>query len=824
MAKAGYVGNQPVRESQAESYPGAWTGQEQYQEARADNWPKSIYEVERSVRINSADNAYFSRTPSATGNTRTWTWSGWIKRSALSAGNKTVFMATTDNYVNHYTRFIFTNNNIYINHSSGLGGARQSVAVYRDTAAWMHVVIALDTTQATAASRLRFYVNGQEITAYSGADPGLNAEWWVNSSSATHFIGTAAGQEGFDGYLANIHLIDGLALTPSAFGVTDPETNEWMPKKYTNSYGYGVNGFWLKFADNSAATASAIGKDSSPNGNNWTPSGISVAAGAGNDSLVDTPTSYGIDTSVGGEVRGNYCTFNPLETYSTSFVTLSNGNLWARSTQSLSSPGGTIGTPSTGKWYWEISLAAVAGGTTPVVGFKTIGTSTPDYPGYQATSWGYRSSGLKQNNGIGSSPATSYGASWSTSDVIGVGIDADAGTATFYKNGISQGIAFTGLTGSFTPHVGGLGSGDDMTFALNAGQRPFAYAAPSGFKALCDTNFPAPSITRPNLFVDTVLYTGNGSAFPRSIAANGRPHLLWIKARNLVVNHRIVDIVRGALNYLESNTAIAQVNSVSDVTGLDGNGFSVRDGAAVNQNTATYAAWHWMSSSSLETNTQGTITSSHRATPSVGLSIVSYTGNSIDGATVGHGLGKKPALVIVKNVSSAQNWAVHGDVLGPNGRLVLNSSNPDTGTASSVAVTSSVFTLTNEPNNNGSGNSHIAYCFAPIDNYSAFGRYTGNASTDGPFIYLGFRPAIVIIKSIGNFEDWVMIDDKRLGYNIDNNALFSNLASIESSSDFIDITSNGFKVRANSGPVNNTSIQYLYAAWAAFPLQYARAR
>jgi hypothetical protein len=296
----------------------------------------------------------------------------------------------------------------------------------------------------------------------------------------------------FSGYLAEVFFIDGQALTPSSFTEVSATTGQLIPLAYTGTY--GTNGFQLKFADNSAATAATLGADTSGNGNNWTPNNLSVTAGAGNDSLVDTPTSYGTDTGVGGEVRGNYATLNPLN--KASAVTLSNGNLdvvgtswnWAMTTIAVNS----------GKWYWEVTHTN--GGADNLfcgIAKTTFQNFTYDLNHAGSDSynlWGYTSY-FGNKEGQGSS--TSYGATFQTAgDIVGCALDMDAGTITFYKNGVSQGQAFSGITAQVCPVWGGTGSSIGAA-NFNFGQRAFAYPL-SGFKALCDTNLGAPVVAKPN--------------------------------------------------------------------------------------------------------------------------------------------------------------------------------------------------------------------------------------------------------------------------------------------------------------------------------------
>ena len=270
------------------------------------------YNIERSLRFNSADSAYLNKTFSTTPTNRAKkTVSFWVKRSALSSAQDLF-----SSYNGSGQDGLFFNSSDQLQIYAMNGGAGGTVnGVLRDVSAWYHIVYVIDTTQATAGDRLKIWINGVNYpssswTSYSA--PTLNS-----TADILFFQSTEIGRNDFtsgsylNGYLTEIYYIDGQALTPSSFGETDSATGVWKPKAYSGTY--GTNGFFLKFADNSGTTSTTLGKDSSGNGNNWTPNNFSVTAGAGNDSLVDSPTSYGTDTGAGGEVRGNYCTWNPLD-------------------------------------------------------------------------------------------------------------------------------------------------------------------------------------------------------------------------------------------------------------------------------------------------------------------------------------------------------------------------------------------------------------------------------------------------------------------------------------------------------------------------------
>jgi hypothetical protein len=775
------------------------------------------YAISRSLRFNSADSAYLSQTPSTAGNRKTWTWVGWVKRSALATRQIFFSAGTTTSGGNSLFSLEFDANDKIRVADADVTAFYQSAAVYRDPSAWLHLVLSFDSTNAVSGSRVKVYVNGVEAAAGSYSAPTLNYDSQVNNNSA-HAIGRYFGGLYFSGYLADIHFIDGQALDPTSFGEFSATTGVWVPKAYTGSY--GTNGFKLDFSDNSAATATTLGKDAAGS-NNWTPNNLSVTAGAGNDSLIDVPVNgLQIDTGLGGQVRGNYCTLNPL---AAGTVTLSNGNLNAVTGNSNTHARGTIGILS-GKWYWEI--VGTSGGDNGLYGIVKQNASLSQYVGGDANGWGYSSFG-RINDGL----YYIYGASFTNNDVIGVAFDADNGTLTFYKNGISQGQAFSGLTsGPYFPAVSDVGGMNTTTLAINFGQRPFAYTAPSGFKALCTTNLPTPTIVNPSTAMDVKLYTGNGST--QTISGLGfSPDLIWIKKRSGAEGHLLSDTVRGIDNGLYSNQIVVENNfqiygKVSAVTSSSFTVAATTDAPLItNQSGQTYVAWAWDAGSSTVTNTAGSITSQVRANPSAGFSIVTYTSpNNSSDQTVGHGLGVTPQFIIVKNRDNTYNWDIYHASLGNNASLTFTT-NPSRNGAFGTP-NSSVFT-TKWDYTHFSTNRYVAYCFAPVAGYSAFGSYTGNGSADGPFVYTGFRPRWVMVKSTSYSDtdtNWNIIDTARGVNNVIGPYLNANNSAAEQTYSGWDLLSNGFKLRNTGNSLNRSGVTYIYAAFAEAPFQYALAR
>ena len=774
------------------------------------------YAISRSLRFNSSDSAYLSRTPASAGNRKTWTWAGWVKRVRPTWDTDYLFGAYYGGSL-RYEYLAFTASDqidwfsgLYSTSGTTTSGRKITASVYRDPSAWYHIVAVKDTTQATASNRFKLYVNGVQVSTFNtSTDPALNDESFINDSSTPHRVGGLVSTANSSQYLADIHFCDGTAYDASAFGEFDAN-GIWQPKKFAGVY--GTNGFHLDFADNS--TAAALGTDSSGRGNTWTVNNISVAAGAGNDSLVDVPTNGAqTDTGAGGEVRGNYATLNPLSAQAN--VILANGNLDWSTTQSSSLIAQSTIAMSSGKWYCEFTATSVAN----MFGLqRAAGAVATTFVGGNADSWGYYAdNGNKYTNGGNSS----YGASFTSGDVIGVAFDADAGTLTFYKNGASQGQAYSGLTNG--PYTFALGNGGNRSAIANFGQRSFAYTAPSGFKALCTANLPAPVVTKPSDLFDVKLYTGNGST--QTISTNFSPDFLWFKARGDSGQHALYDIVRGASKSLVSNSTASEATEGGGLASFDSAGFSLSGDNTVqgstNGSSRSYVAWAWDAGSSTVTNTQGSISSQVRANAAAGFSVCTFTQpSSSNSFSWGHGLGVAPELVFMKPTSASGNWQVYHKSTGAQ-YLWLNSTNAATGTGWST-VNSSVVTATATL---WAGNyATVAYCFAPVAGYSSMGTYTGNGSADGPFVYTGFRPAWVLIKCSTQATYWNLKDSKRYGYNPTDPVLHPNLSDAESATQGIDFCSNGFKVRTSDGGYNTSGATYIYFAVAESPFQYARAR
>jgi hypothetical protein len=780
------------------------------------------YNLENSLRFRSSASAYLNRTPASAGNRKTWTWSGWAKRGS-SGTYQVVTKAFTD--ASNYDRIIFFTDNTLRVHSNIAGAASIDLttnALFRDPSSWYHIIVAIDTTQATASNRAKLFVNGEQASLSVATYPALNADTNYNNT-ILHSIGAEAeysGTQPFDGYQTEINFVDGQALTASDFGEYNSDTGVWQPARYTGTY--GTNGFYLK----------GRGTDNSGNGNNWTENNFNTTTSTATtyDIMTDVPTLTDEDTA-------NYATMNPVDMQSQ--ITLSEGNLKVRA--NTTAAGFKVrGTQQlAGKIYFEGTVGAVGGNIGSWFGIADNSNSVTSFNSSRRNGFYYNSTDMRKFvdgavTVIGSGAATA-------GDIIGLAFDLDGNTFSIYKNNVAllTSQAFTNDTG-FVPIVD-LYRNDatDTGFTLNFGQRPFAYTPPTGFKKLNTFNLPDSSIVDGSENFNTVLYTGNGST--NAITGVGfSPDFVWIKSINDTGSHSIQDTVRGAggTTKLCSNSTNAENNTGADatdsiygyLTAFGSDGFTAYVGTTpsqVNKSTKNYASWNWKAGGTAVSNTAGTITSLVSANPTAGFSVLTFTGTETN-QTVGHGLGVAPELIITKNRDLGTNWVVGNTPRGWTKYLFLNLNNAE-GTSgnpwNNTAPTNSVYTVGTASDTNGSSQSQVAYCFASVEGYSKIGSYTGNGSVDGVFNYTGFRPAYIMVKvAIGFTNNWHIFDSATTTYNPDDTYLLANGSGAEVTANAIDFLSNGFKLRNTSQAMNNASGTYIYMAFAENPFKNSLAR
>jgi hypothetical protein len=705
---------------------------------------------------------------------------------------------------------------------------------FRDPAAWYHIVVVQDTGQETASNRIKIYVNGEQITDwYESSDPNRYKTGYVSNTNE-HTIGsTPYDTTYFDGYITEVNFVDGTALTPASFGETKAGT--WIPKAYTGSY--GSLGYYLKFGN-----SSSLGTDSSGNGNTWTVTNI-VAT----DQVPDSPTNnFAILNTLS---PGAWAGYNSYSEGGLQYATPVTGGGFGQ---------GTIAIPSSDNWYFEVYVKTA--GFSPVVGFcrSDCRNAFPSDADPSITYYSYGTAGYLLVNGSTDSGADA-GKGAEDDDIVGVSYDGT--DVKFYKNNslmYTKTYDVSGLvplvcdgTSGSTGTTGVINFGQDSSFAGNKtaqgntdanGRGDFYYSPPSGHLALCTANLPDPPAAfnpaldaSPQDHFNTVLYTGNGSSI--SVTGVGfQPDWVWLKRRDAnSTDHETYDAVRGATKYLLPNTRNAENTLSSTLTSFDSDGYSYGNSSNTNDSGKTYVAWNWKAGGSGVSNSDGTISSTVSANTDAGFSIATYTGNGSASATVGHGLGATPAMVIVKCRSDGADegeWTTAHQ--GISGQVVflnqtLQSYNPAVFSTGGVALgNSSAFSFVNGTasvdNSNKSGNTYVAYCFAEVEGFSKFGSYTGNGSRSGPFINTGFRPAFVIMKRTDSAHYWFMHDSKRDPYNVAENYLFANDPDDEASYDNLDILSNGFKLRLATYNPNVSGGTYIYMAFAEMPFKYANAR
>ena len=779
-----------------------------------------------------ATNDYLTKTYGSAGNQKTFTISCWVKRSKLdsSATNQGILGAGTSG--NNRGGLFFVADEIHF--SFNYGGSwyeLKSSAKYRDTSGWMNIVTKVDTTQSTASDRTKIYVNGSEISyATSGYVP-EDATLPINDDIEQvigAYSANKAANDMFGGYMAEIYFIDGSALAPSNFGETNSSTGQWVPIDYDGSY--GDNGYRLSFG-----TSSAMGDDTSGEENDFSLTGIAAA-----NQSSDTPTS-------------NSCTLNTVDTQ-TSRITLSNGNLGAVASND-SSGYGTMGVNS-GKWYYEILCGAIGSGASFGLGWANGSAEFEGVAGARGGGyiWDAGDGNIYNNSTSGS---TYCGATApSAGERVMCALDLDNGFIYFGLEGtwFNSGDPTSGATGtgaafsSVAPATGSpnlipaIAPDNGDTYTINFGASSYTHTIPTGYKALNTSNLGSPAIADPTSSFHPQLYTGNGST--QSIDLNGNstfePAFTIIKNRDEDDSWVWTDAVRGATKIISSDTAAAEATDADTLTAFESDGFALGDDDKVNTNTEKYVSYNWKANGSGSADSDGMTKTSDSSTSSItvsadataGFSIIKYTGNG-SASTLAHGLGKAPSFIITKDLGNSRAWPVYHQGLSAATKVVyMNSYVPEATDAAvyGAAPTSSVVNIATSDESNGNTISYIMYAFAEIDGFSKFGTYTGNGANDGPFINLGFKPALFATKARGLNAQWYHWDAARNTYNPLTLLFCFDLDADEgefagwSMAWPVDFLSNGIKLRDDASDMNTDGQVYLYAAWAESPFKTATAR
>lgn len=751
-----------------------------------------LYNIPYSARFRGAQ--WLTQNTAGDGDRQKFTDSAWLSRASLGSV-QAIFSAYLD--TQNYDRLTFLADDTiqFEFRLANVSYTFTTLAKFRDVTGWYNIQRRVDTTAGT--NGVVISVNGVDQPGSWNVALPQNASLFTGRGPSPGTVNSTIGSVStnlnfFVGYMAEIIRVHGAALPPSTFGYST--NGVWVPKDYTGAY--GTNGFKLQFKN-----SGALGADTSTNAVNFTVNGL-----LSTDQMTGTPTSV-------------VPTLNPLYV---SGGTLSDANLTfdtgaASTGQSVIT---TYPTPVTGSWAWEVTVASL---TSPSVGVTGMwGSISPVASFYNTVSgYSYRSSGEKVTNGT----VAAYGAAYSAGDVIGHVYDADAGTLTFYKNGVSQGVAFTSIPAiGYFPAVCDTGSTVAFGGSVNFGQRPFSYTYGSA-KPLSTANVKPPS-SKPTLepyrYFGCATYTGTGAV--QSISLGFAPDFVWIKGRDLVTNHRQYDTVRGAGQYLSSSTTAAEVTHADSLTSFTTTGFTlgVDANSGVNNNGTKYVVWGWKAGGAAVTNTAGTISAQVSANPEAGFSVVTYTGTGAN-ATVGHGLGTAPTMIIVKGrvaTGGSSNWSVWHSGIAATEALLLNLTDAKATSPAawnSTTPTATTFSLGTAVDVNASAKSYVAYCFSDREGYLKTGKYTGNGSADGPFVYCGFRPKFLLVKRSDAVGPWCLYDGARDQINVMSLQLQANSSAVEASAAGIDFLATGFKHRGITD-TNASGGTYVFLAIAEQPL------
>jgi|TARA_B100000085_G_scaffold81907_1_gene73865 hypothetical protein len=604
-----------------------------------------------------------------------------------------------------------------------------------------------------------------------------------------------------------------------------------------NDNGYisdsGATVLYMAFADTREA---AFFKDVSSNGNHFTPVNLDYR-----DSVPDVPTN-------------NFCTWNPLYNKSTyGGHTYSEGNLKVTTpTSNYGSGGTTFAIPPSGKWYAEVYIENAAGSVGIALNNPAAyvsGTSGSWYDSTDGIAY-YSANGYKYLN----ASSSSYGATFAAGDIIGIAVNTDDNEVTFYKNNSTQGAISKDATG-YVFDVGdgsnGAGSitvwnfGQDSSFSgakatanSNAdgnGHGSFAHAPPSGFLALCSQNLPDPSITDGTEHFNTVLYTAASSNGTYNITGVGfQPDFSWVKNRDDVERNLLFDSVRGNTS-MTDKFLVSDAISAEGANGVTGTTVTVNaDGMQIVEssidsgelyfNSRTYVMWNWKAGGTAASNSDGSITSSVSAGEY--MSICTWTGDGNSGATIGHGLGKVPSMILVKRRNTDLGWTVYHEALGTGSEMYLNMTQAVTSSNFWLtSPTTSVFSVSSSDYINASGDTYVGYVFANLEGACKAGSYVGNGNADGPFIHVGFRVSWIMIRNKDDAgEHWEIWDSVRDPDNVVTKRLRASSTGTEASSTFMDFVANGVKLRNTSGGYNSSGKTFIYLAFADQPFKFANAR
>ena len=752
----------------------------------------------------------------------------WFQKTQFSVSDATIFsLRTGGSPATEFALRMETPNTLQIFDYDGSGFQYQATTsmVLRDIG-WYHIMISIDTT-ASAGSRLKLFINGIDRTSNLSVSPDYTAsdnpsitgpsgkptQWGVGYTGSSQFSPM---------YLAQSFMLDDDSIQNSDVAVSDilesfsygTNGSQFGPKANadiaTLASSAGGDSFCLDFAN-----SSDLGNDVSSNNNDFTPTSMAAV-----NQSTNTPSNV-------------YCTFNVLQP-SISTMVFSEGNL--RVTANAGGDGGAIGTlpmSTTGTTEFQVKTNNGDGrvGITCLENLQNVANVSDRVISGGAFSYdaGYAlvEEGRKQVVlASGRTDTAGFGPSWSSGDVITVRYNADDNELNFLVNNsaVSGGTITTVAGLTYYPFIG-RNDNYDITGFFDSSD--FPHTIGSGNLEVNSANLTAPEFQGADFF-NTVLYTGNGTAIGsggKAVAGVGfKPDWTWIKNRDAADSHSLYDLVRGTTKQIESDNTAAETTEAESLTTFGTDGFTVGSLAQVNTNTEDYVSWNWLGSNSTSTTSPAGSTASTSTVASAGhFSVVSYTGTGSN-ATVGHGLGGKPDLIIIKRRSTATNWPIYSTPTTATKVFYLDLTNDAStsgaGQFQDTEPTASVFSLGTANDANGSSLTFIAYCFRSVPGVCRVGSYIGNGSTNGPYITTGFKPRWVVYKVLDsgtNAFAWTIVDTVRSPINGPNSqVLHPNLTSADSSGsgNTIDILNDGFKRRDSHNSVNQSGKTYFYMAMA----------
>ena len=763
--------------------------------------------IANSCIFNDGDSAQLERTPSSNGNRRTFTVSAWVKRGALGTEQHICSSydgSSTDNNSMWEFRFLAANT---ISISRYTDNILITNRTFEDTSKFYHLLMVVDTTQGTASNRVKLYVDGDEITSFGTDNRSSVAQDFdtaFNNTADACVVGNRKSQSKyFDGYMAEVNLVDGTALTPSTFGLTDTSTGRWIPKSLTGIT-YGTNGFRLQFG-----TSSALGDDTSGNNND-----LSVSNLVASDQTTDSPTQ-------------NFAT--GLGAFQTSYaMTMSEGNLKSAASggsgqHGKSSSTLTFDANDSDGYYCEytVNVTSSVGSNFNAVAI-TVDREAYTVPnssnGKVSGQVRYMEDGRFRTTNLAGTltDISSWGSTWgdvSTPDIIGIFVKNNK--IYFSKNGTWQnsadpnnetgGMDVEGTIGSNRvrfSHIGYQSGSTYGTMTANFGQKSFAYTPPTGYKKLNQDNLPETD--------------------------KGIPDFVWIKNRDATDDHQLYDTTRGVQKDLNFDGAAAEGTTADGLQKFLKGGFQIEDDVSVNTSGESYVSWNWVcngGTTSANTSATPTIASNFQVNNTAGFSIVTYTGTGSAG-TVQHGLSSAPEWIIIKERGNTNGFIVSHKGLTSQATYSVNMAHnnaeySDAGTYywNSTAPTSSVFSIATDSAVNRSSGTYVAWCWHSVPGFSKFSHYIGNGNADGTFIYLGFKPKFVIIKGT-NTSNFNLFDTARNQFNPLSLQLYSDTTEVDYNlaARGPDFLSNGFKLRQEAGyGSNNDGQRYIYMAFAEHP-------